>query len=185
MRALGLAALLFTLPVPAAALHPDDLLPSLAGPTLSGPSLELPAAPGHAALVIFSFSRSAGRDARLWNERFSRDFPEDGPAYLVLELESVPRLVRGRVVSAIRNGMPLRMQGRAIILDHDEATWRSLLEVSEDRRAHLVLLDAGGRIAWRNGGAFTEVEYRRMKAVLDFSRASRPPAPRTAPPASP
>lgn len=152
----------------AAPLLPGDPMPTIAGPALAGPRLDLPAAgSGRPALLIFSFSRSAGRDARLWNDRFSSDFPDTGPGYLVLELEAVPRLIRGMVVSSIRNGLPPPMRSRAIILDHDEAVWRRRLAVTDDGRAYVALLDPEGRIAWRNGGAFTDPDYRRMKAVLE------------------
>lgn len=47
-------------------LHVGDLLPQLSGQTLTKNSLELPApATGKPSVVVFTFSRAAGKDAHL------------------------------------------------------------------------------------------------------------------------
>src|SRR6266511_4292929 len=77
-------------------MRTGEMFPNISGKTLTGLLLELPsAAIGKPAVVIFSFSRTAGKDAHLWNEHLAREFSNAVPVYKVVVLESVPRLFRG------------------------------------------------------------------------------------------
>ena len=70
-------------------LQRGQTLPQISGQALTGRSIELPAAvSGKPAIVIFSFSKTAGNDARSWNERLSRDFPKEVPSFTIIMLES-------------------------------------------------------------------------------------------------
>src|SRR5215472_12037028 len=58
-----------------ASLQVGGEFPAIAGHTLSGAPLELPEREaGSAEVVVFSFSKTGGTDARLWNEQLDRDF---------------------------------------------------------------------------------------------------------------
>jgi hypothetical protein len=151
----------------ASSIGPGQMLPQFSGQSLTGKSLELPtAAGGKPAVVIFSFSRAAGNDARSWNEHLSRDFPQAVPSYTIIELESVPRLIRGMVVSSIKGSMALTLQERTLVLYHDETVWKERLAVSDDSRSYVVLLNPDGRVQWRSDGPFTEPSYARLKDQL-------------------
>src|SRR5262249_31771118 len=81
-----------------ASLRVGDAFPALAGRSLSGTALDLPGGwLGSVQVVVFSFSRAAGSDARLWNERLTRDFGAftEVSRSTVILLESVPKLFRG------------------------------------------------------------------------------------------
>ena len=121
---------------------------------------------GKPAVVIFSFSKAAGNDARSWNERLSRDFPKDVPSYTIIMLESVPKLFRGMALSGIKGSMPIAVQDRTLVLYRDETLWKQRLACSEDSRAYVLLLGPDGRIAWRSEGAFTEAAYAQLKDQL-------------------
>ena len=143
--------------------------PRLAAKTLTGKSLELPAAAlGKPAVLLFSFSRTAGKDAHLWNERLARDFSSAVPAYEVVVLESVPKLFRGLALSGIRNGMPLSMQDRTVVLYQDEKLWKSRLAASDNNRAYVVLLAPDGHLRWSNAAACTASEYARLKHQIEM-----------------
>jgi hypothetical protein len=59
----------------ASPLHTGDPFPQVSGQTLTNKPLALPAAAaGKPAFVVFSFSRAAGKDARLWNERVFKEY---------------------------------------------------------------------------------------------------------------
>ena len=106
-------------------------------------------------MLLFSFSRTAGKDAHLWNERLARDFSSAVPAYEVVVLESVPKLFRGLALSGIRSGMPLSMQDRTIVLYQDEKLWKTRLAASDNNRAYVVLLAPDGQLRWSNATAYS------------------------------
>src|SRR5580700_5385757 len=81
-----------------AKLQRGDLFPAFTGRTLTGKSLELPPA-SYPSVVVFSFSKAAGEDGRLWNQRLTRDFANAVSSFTIIMLESVPRLFRGLTVS--------------------------------------------------------------------------------------
>ncbi len=148
-----------------APLHAGDLFPPFSGQTLTNKALELPAA-GKASVIVFTFSRAAGKDARLWNERLTKDFPA-ALVYEAIELESAPRLVRGMALAGIRSGIPPAMQDRAIVLYQDEALWKRRLTVSDANRAYIAVVGADGRLRWSNISAFADPEYARLKQELE------------------
>lgn len=162
----------FARPVDAAqsdlpSLHAGDLFPQVSGQTLTGKSLTLPAAAaGRDALLVFSFTRKAGNDARSWNEHLIRDFPNSFPIYTVILLESAPKLFRGMAVSGIRSSMPPSLQDRTIILYRDEKLWKQRLAVADDSRAYVLLLGPSGHISWTNSGAFSDAAYASLRSRL-------------------
>jgi hypothetical protein len=148
-------------------LQRGQTLPQISGQALTGRSVELPAAAsGKATVVIFSFSKTAGNDARSWNERLARDFPKDVPSFTIIMLESVPKLFRGMALSGIKSSMPIAMQDRTLVLYRDEALWKQRLAFSVDSHAYVILLGPDARIRWRSEGAFTEDAYAQMKDQL-------------------
>jgi ATP10 protein len=153
-------------------LQVGDAFPQISGQTLTGKSLQLPdAAAGKPALVVFSFSRAAGKDARSWNEHLFKDFSNSKaipvPGYQVIVLESVPKLFRSMAISGIKSNMPLAVQDRTIVSYQDEAIWKQHLAVSDENRAYIVLLGPDGHIRWRNSAAFTDSEYAHLKNELE------------------
>jgi ATP10 protein len=161
-------------PSDASPLQGGQTLPQISGQALTGRSIELPAAAsGKPAVVIFSFSKTAGNDARSWNERLSRDFPKDVLSFTIIMLESVPKLFRGMALSGIKGSMPIAMQDRTLVLYRDEALWKQRLAFSVDSRAYVILLGPDGRIAWKSEGAFTETAYAQLKNQLARMLPSR------------
>jgi hypothetical protein len=162
-------------PSDASVLQRGQTLPLISGQALSGRSIELPAAAiGKPAVVIFSFSKTAGNDARSWNERLSRDFPEHVPSFTIIVLESVPKLFRGMALSGIKSSMPSSMQDRTVVLYRDEALWKQRLDFSADNHAYVVLIGSDGRIAWRSEAAFTEAAYKQLKDLVSGMLSSQP-----------
>ena len=150
-----------------AALHVGDLLPRVAGETLTKAQLELPsAASAKTAVVIFSFSRTAGNDARVWGEHLLKDFANPILPYQVIELEGAPRLMRGIAVSGIKGTMPPDVQKQTIVMYRDEDLWKKRLAVTDDKRSYVIVLGPDGRIRWTNLGAFTDSEYQALKKLL-------------------
>lgn len=153
----------------ASPLRPGDPLPQLSGMTLDGRSLRLPAS-GRPAVVVFAFSRAAGKDTQAWNEHFPKDYSGLVPTYDVLMLESVPKLFRGFALSRIKSAIPPQMRDRTIVLFQDEQFWKQRLGVSNDDRAYVLVLSPKGHVRWSNTAQFDDREYsqlrKQMKSLL-------------------
>jgi hypothetical protein len=135
----------------------------VSGQTLTGKSLDLPeGCAGKPAVVVVSFTRAGGKDARAWNEHLEKDFLN----FQVVELESVPKLFRGAALSSVKSGMPAAVQERSIILYRDEEVWKQRLTVSDDKRAYVLALGADGRIRWMSARAFSDSEFANLKAAI-------------------
>jgi hypothetical protein len=140
-------------------LKPEDTLPVVRGQALTGKWLDLPAAASDSsAAVILSFSRAGGRDAQNWAQHLSKDYPHLA-IYTVIFLESVPRLFRSLAVSGIKDGMPLSMQDRTVVLYRDESLWKERLQVIDESRASVILLGPRGHIQWITSGPFADSLY--------------------------
>ena len=128
--------------------------------------LELPSADaGSNRVLLFSFSKAAGADSRLWSEHLAK---EAGSvlSFRVIMLESVPRLVRGMAVSGIKSGVPAADRNRTILIYKDEDSWKKRLSVTEDKHASIVLIDSHGRIGWMSSGPFSDAAYEQLRKVL-------------------
>jgi len=175
IRLLLIQLSILTMALAADQLRPGDMLPTLSGKTLSGKQAELPAADKDSnRAVVFSFSKAAGADSRLWNERLEKENGSGSPvvSYTVIMLEAVPRLIRGMAVSGIKGGMPQARWDRTILSYKDEDSWKKRLGVSADKYSYVVLLDGGGRICWLGSGPFTDSGYAGLKDALSRLRQS-------------
>lgn len=144
-------------------LKAGDVLPPLAGQTLTGKELGLPSAThGNVVVVIFSFSRAGGRDARSWAQHLSKDDP-NLPLYTAIFLESVPHLFRSIAASEIRSGMPQAMQDRTLLLYEQQSLWEQRLRVASESRACVVLVGQSGNIRWLHSGPFADSLYLELR----------------------
>lgn len=161
-----------SIPVP---LQVGSVFPTFSGRTITDRPLTLPASPtAKPTVLVFSFSRTAGKDARMWNEHVAKDFPENVAAYGVIQLESAPKVFRRLAISGIKSSMPASVQNRTIVLDRDEQLWKHWLAVKDESRAYVVLLDRSGTIRWMNSGAFSDSAYGMLKAKLAALFQSHP-----------
>ena len=104
LLALGLSMMLRAAQAQSAtlALNLGDVLPDISGQTPSGGSLRLSdVVAGKTSVVVFSFSKTAGKDARLWNDHLYKDYGSNRlvAGSTVIMLEAAPRLLRGIIVS--------------------------------------------------------------------------------------
>jgi hypothetical protein len=154
----------------AAALPIGEVLPSLSSETMSGKRIELPAADaGRVRVLVFSFSREAGSDSHLWDDRLAKESLAS-VSYRVIVLESVPRLFRGMAVAGIKSSMPRTLWDRTVLMYKDEAVWKQRLAVANDKHAYLLLIDGEGRVRWTGSQPFSERAFTELKEAL--ARAS-------------
>ncbi len=153
----------------AAPLQLGDILPDVSGQTPTGGSLHLSAiVAGKTAVVVFSFSRTAGKDARGWNDLLYKDYGSNRSVACstVILLEAIPRLLRGIIVSGIKRNMPASMQNSTIVSYQEEELWKQRLRVTDDSHAYVLLLSSDGHIRWRTSRPFSDAEYMKLKSEI-------------------
>jgi len=150
----------------ASGLSLGDILPDVSGQTPSGGSLRLSdIVAGKTSVVVFSFSKTAGKDARFWNDHLFKDYGSNRlvAGSTVIMLEAAPRLLRGIIVSELKRNLPPSMRDTTIVSYQNEELWKQRLAVADDSHAYVLLLERDGRIRWRNSGAFSDAEYTELK----------------------
>lgn len=152
-----------------AAVLLGDALPDVIGQSLSGGPAHLSTAvSGKIGVVVFSFSKAGGRDTQLWDRSLLRDFGSNRSVALstVIMLESAPRLLRGVIVSGIKNGIPPSLHSSTIVSYENEKLWKRRLGVGDDSHAYVVLVGQDGRIRWMNAAALSDTQYKELKAKI-------------------
>ena len=150
-------------------LHLGDALPDVIGQSLSGGPAHLSTAvSGKIAAVVFSFSKAGGKDTQLWDRSLLRDFGSNPSVALstVIMLESAPRLLRGVIVSGIKNGIPPSLHSSTIVSYENEKLWKQRLGVADDSHAYVLLLGQDGSIRWMNSSAFSDNQYKELKIKI-------------------
>ncbi len=148
------------------ALNLGDIFPDVSGQTLSGASLRLSdIVTSKTSVVVFSFSKTAGKDAQVWNDHLSKDYGSNPQvaSSTVIMLEAAPRLLRGIIVSELKRSMPPAIRDRTIVSYQNEELWKQRLAVADDKHADVLLLASDGRMRWRNSAAFSDAEYTDLK----------------------
>jgi hypothetical protein len=148
------------------ALNLGDIFPDVAGQTPSGASLRLSdVVAGKTSVVVFSFSKTAGKDAQVWNDHLYKDYGSNPliAGSTVIMLEAAPRLLRGIIVSELKRNVPTTMRDRTIVSYQNEELWKQRLAVADDRHADVLLLESDRRMRWRNSAAFSDTEYTDLK----------------------
>ncbi len=155
------------------ALNLGDIFPDVSGQALSGASLRLSdVVAGKTSVVVFSFSKSAGKDAQVWNDHLYKDYGSNPQvaSSTVIMLEAAPRLLRGIIVSELKRSMPPAMRDRTIVSYQNEELWKQRLAVADDKHADVLLLESDGRMRWRNTSVFSDAEYTELKNKLQFAK---------------
>ena len=170
--ALGLPIFAWTMHAqsPPVALRVGDHLPDVAGQNLSGTPTHLSTVVGgKIAVVVFSFSKSGGKDTQIWDRQLVGDFGSSPSVALstVIYLESAPRLLRGVIVSGVKNSIPPPLHTSTIVTYENEELWKQHLNVADDSRAYVVLLGRDRRIRWVNSGDFSDAEYKQLKDQIE------------------
>lgn len=151
------------------------VFPSLSTRNLDGAAVRVPDAFQRGpTLLVIGFTRDSGEQTRAWARRAAG---ESGVAvWNVAVIEDVPGLLRGMVVRGLRKGVPAELHARFLLVDDDSAQWKALAGFLPQREdaAHLVLLDAARRIAWRHAGPVDEPGWQALRAALRSASAAGP-----------
>jgi hypothetical protein len=134
-------------------VHAQQTIPAIEGETLSGRKVSLPAAAqGRSALLIIGFTRGSQTQTKAWSQRVRDRFP----AWSIVVLEDVPRLVRGMVTHGIKSGTPQELYDRFLLVYHGEKELKQAAGFDRPDDAYLLVIDGSGAIRWSFHGAVTD-----------------------------
>jgi hypothetical protein len=145
---LALLSILFT------AIAAAESIPRIEAKAVSGKTIVLPdAVAGRPAVLIFGFSKDSNKQTEQWSKRLHS---AQVPVYTLPVLESVPRLIRGLVVSGIKGGTAAADRDYMLPVFSGEAALKQLVQFSQPDDAYVVVLDASGKIQWKGHGVAPE-----------------------------
>ena len=134
--------------------------------TLEGKSGTIALDPIRGGLLVLGFSRQSNPQARDWSRQLRAKSSGQGdrgvPLYNVVGLVGAPRFVRGMVRRGIRSGVAKEDRGTFFIVEEDDAFWRALAAVDDDKPAYVLRLDANGAVCARHVGPATEQAVARI-----------------------
>lgn len=145
-------------------------MPSIEGDSLAGRKVGLPdAAAGKIAVLVFGFTKASKNQTSAWATRLQTDVKTraDIELYQLPVLESVPRLVRGMVISGIRKGVSENQRDHFVPILQGEADLKQLVGYKEPDDAYLLLLDRAGNILHQMHGAPDDSNYERLRTAID------------------
>src|SRR4051812_43001707 len=130
-----------------------DAFPHINGQTFGERAAVLPDVfKGKPTILVITFTRAAQEQARVWTEKLKQKSLSVA-TYQVLELEDVPRLMRGFVRGSIRRGIPKEQLDSFVLLFEGQDALKKAVGFGADKDAYVVLLDANGNILWKEHGA--------------------------------
>ena len=161
------AVVLATLATPGETPGPADA-PLAAQPltTLEGKSGTIALDPVRGGLLVLGFSRQSNPQAREWFRQLRAKSSGQGdrgvPLYNVVGLVGAPRFVRGMVRRGIRSGVAEEDRSTFFIVEQDDAFWRALASVDDDRPAYVLRVNPNGVVCARHVGPATEQDVVRI-----------------------
>jgi predicted transcriptional regulator len=144
----------------------SDAFPHINGQTLGERAVVLPDAfKGKPTILVVTFTRAAQEQARVWTDKLKQRSLR-APTYQVLELEDVPRLMRGFVRGSIRRGIPKESQDSFVLLFEAQDALKKVVGFNAQDDAYVVLLDANGNIVWRENSTVNEKKLAALQREL-------------------
>jgi hypothetical protein len=144
-------------------------MPRIEGESFAGQKVVLPdAARGKVAVLIFGFTKASKEPTSAWAGKIHSEFGTRSgfELYQLPVLESVPRFIRGMVISSIRKGVPEGMRAHFVPILQNEAELKKLVNYKETDDAYLVVLDPDGQVVLQRHGPFSEAAYGEFRTGL-------------------
>ena len=171
MWLLGLAVLAITALGEAAVseLAIDEPLPALRGEFLTGRAAVLPqAASGRVSLLLLGFSYDSRFQVEDWAKRFRQEFGAN-PKVTFFEVPMIggrARLGKWFIDSGMRRGTPKGDQENVITVYGGTDSWKQHVGFRDPKSAYLILIDQGGRCAWRSAEGLDEERYKALSSEV-------------------
>ena len=162
---LAAVTIAITLPASAAA----QLFPRQQEQNLNGQQVTLPdAASGKVAVLVMGFSKVSKTPTEAWAKRIESDFGKTSgfALYQMPVLEAAPKVLRGMVISGIKNGVPESERANFVPVQHNEDDLKKLVGFKGEDDAYIVVLDRSGSVSYQTHGSSVDPGYAELKAKV-------------------
>ena len=154
----------------AMAAQANQPLPRIEGDSFADQKVVLPdAARGKIAVLIFGFTKASKEATSAWARKIQAEFGTRSGfvLYQLPVLESVPRLIRGMVISSIKKGVPENMRAHFVPIVQNESELKKLVSYKAPDDAYMVVLDPDGQVVLQTSGQFSEGAYGEFRTHLE------------------
>lgn len=148
---------------------PGNVLPSLTGEYLNGRKANLPSdAKGKVALLLFGFSYSSRFPVEQWAARWEDKYGLDARVafYEIPMIGGLARLGKPFIDRGMRRGTPPEKHANVITVYSRTGPWKKLLQVTDDKLAYVVLIDAQGVVRQSFSGPYSEAAFNDLTKVV-------------------
>lgn len=145
-------------------------IPRIEGESFADQKVVLPdAARGKVAVLIFGFTKASKEPTSGWAKKLQAEFGMRSGfvLYQLPVLESVPRLMRGMVISSIKKGVSENMRAHFVPILQYEAELKKLVSYKASDDAYLVVLDPNGQAVLQTSGPFNESAYGEFRTHVE------------------
>lgn len=151
--------------------------PAVEGRSLEGEQFNLPADfKGELNVVLVAFKREQQDDVDTWTP-FLKTMGASRPYLRVYELPTLGRgygWMRRFIDGGMSRGIPdSAVRAATITLYIDKAPYRESLQIRDEDRIYVLLVDRQGRIFWRGAGRFDERAGAELLRHADEARSAR------------
>jgi hypothetical protein len=148
---------------------PEGTFPKLTASNLEKQTFSRPEDfAGDRNLLLIAFQREQQQNVDTWLHQMKRFEHFSGFQYY--ELPTIDRLnpfFRWFINSGMRRGIPDRnARARTITLYLDKPSFRSALNIPDEKRIYAILVDRSGGVLWRTEGDFDEAKAASLQAAL-------------------
>jgi hypothetical protein len=146
-------------------------MPRIEGESFAEQKVVLPdSAQGKVAVLVFGFTKASKQPTSAWADKIYSDFGARSgfELYQLPVLESVPRFIRGMVISSMKKGVPEKMRAHFVPILQNESELRTLVGYKETDDAYLVVLDATGHVVAQKHGPFSDFAYAQFRTDVEF-----------------
>lgn len=145
-----------------------ERFPTVRGNSLAREAVVLPGAlAGEPSVLLVAYKRKAQEDVDRWRLLIESRFPDLSWLEVPTISSAVWRPFAGWIDNGMRGGVPRPLWAKVVTVYDDAAVVKRFLGRSPAPVAHVVLLDAEGRVLFFDGAGFSE------RGAADLSRAVR------------
>jgi predicted transcriptional regulator len=86
--------------------------------------------------------------------------------YQLAVIEGAPKLIRGMIISGMKNGAAENLRPYFIPVVHNEADLKKLVSYKEEDDAYIVVLDRSGKVTYQTHGAAPDSSYAEFRTKV-------------------
>jgi hypothetical protein len=144
-------------------------MPHVEGENLAGHKIALPDdASGKVAVLVFGFTKASKEPTSVWADKILAEYGSRSgfELYQLPVLESVPRFIRGMVISGMKKGAKADRRDHFVPILQEEAALKKLVGYKGPDDAYLVVLNPVGQIVRQLHGPFSDSAYDGLRGEL-------------------